>query len=268
MREYYDALGDDEWSRLVDSPRGRVSFEVHRRLLRTYVKPGDRVLEIGAGPGRFTIELAARGALIDVTDFSPVQLELNRAHVQGTDAESSVQSRELLDICDTDRYADGAYDVVLAYGGPLSYAFEETDRAMTGLLRVTKPGGVVLASVMSLLGSWRLFLGAALEDIKRVGEDANDVVLTTGDLRPMGTRHVCQLFRSRDVAELVRRCGGTVMAMSASNWASLADPAILEEIERSPDSWQRFLEHELRACAEPGALDGGTHLVFVAGHQS
>src|SRR5580693_5548867 len=155
MREFYDELGEAEWGRLVDSPRGRVSFEVHRRFLTRYIEPGSRVLEIGAGPGRFTLELAQIGASIVVTDFSEVQLAFNRVHVGDTEAERAVESRAIVDVCDTSRYSDGEFDAVVAFGGPLSYAFEAAGGALADLLRITRPGGPVVASVMSLLGSWR-----------------------------------------------------------------------------------------------------------------
>ena len=77
MRAYYDDLGHAEWERLESAVAGRVSLEVHRRFLGRFVKGGQRVLEVGAGPGRFTVELARLGAQIAVTDFSLVQLELN-----------------------------------------------------------------------------------------------------------------------------------------------------------------------------------------------
>ena len=264
MRDFYDELGEGEWARFEATPRGRVAYEVHRQFLDRFVKPGDHVLEVGAGPGRFTIDLARLGATVDVTDFSPVQLELHRQHVESTPAEGAVRSRGILDICDTSRYDNTVYDVVLAYGGPLSYAFEEADDALTGLLRITKPNGFVVGSVMSWLGSWRFFLRAAIEDAKAVGEDAFDLMLTTGDLRHSQTTHVCQMYRARDLANLVSACGGEVVAMSASNWASLNDPDILKEIEANTDRWARFIRHEIDACAEPGALDGGTHLLFAA----
>jgi len=264
MRDYYDQLGDDEWDRLEATLSGRVSFEVHRRFLGRFIKPGQNVLEIGAGPGRFTLELAALGAHVVVTDFSPVQLNLHEQHVAGTDAENSVVSRELLDICDTSRYEDATFDAVVAFGGPLSYAFEHDAEALAGLFRITKPGGVVVASVMSLLGSWRYFLPGAIEDTKVAGEEANNQVLTTGDLRYFGTKHVCQMYRSSDIRRLVASCGGQVLAMSASNWASLGDAEALSELEKDPVRWKNFLEHEVRACQEPGALDGGTHLLFAA----
>lgn len=264
MRDYYDELGEEEWHRLARDLPGRVSFEVHRRFLARLVRPGHRVLEVGAGPGRFTTVLADLGAQIVVTDFSPVQLELNRVHVGGTPAEEAVVARELLDVCDTARYDDGEFDVVLAYGGPLSYAFERTDEALRGLRRITTPDGVVVASVMSTMGTWRHLLAGVVEVAAEVGEDANDAVLRTGDLRYAGARHVCQMFRAREVEELVARCGGQLVATSASNWASLADPTALRVLESDPDRWRRFIDHEVAACAEPGALDGGTHILFAA----
>jgi SAM-dependent methyltransferase len=264
-REYYDQLGETERDRLVADVAGRASFEVHRRFLARFVSSGDRVLEVGAGPGRFTAELAELGASVVVTDISPVQLELNRQYVGATDAEAAVERRELFDVCDASRYDDGEFDVVLAFGGPLSYAFEETEAAFRGLLRITRPGGMVVGSVMSILGTWRHQLPGVTQVAAAVGEDVNDLVLTTGDLRHIpGTAHVCQMFRASQIGGLVCAAGGRLVALSASNWASLGDHEVLEALEAKPDRWSRFLDQEVAACAEPGAVDGGTHILFAA----
>ncbi|MEV0381050.1 hypothetical protein [Nonomuraea sp. NPDC050643] len=102
------------------------------------------------------------------------------------------------------------------------------------------------------------------------GEDANDLILRTGDLRhgpaQGGQDHVCQMFRSRDLGDLIRAAGGEMVAAAASNWASLGDLDALAVLEADPDRWARFLEHEIAACQEPGALDGGTHILFAARH--
>jgi SAM-dependent methyltransferase len=263
IREYYDNLGEQEWSRLTSDSAGRVSFEVHRRFLVRFIHRGDRVLEIGAGPGRFTLELAALGARVIVSDLSSVQLELNRMHLAETPAESAVEDRVLLDVCDVSRYADGEFDAVVAYGGPLSYAFDTAEDALRGLLRIVRPGGLVVGSVMSMLGTWRNSLPGVLGVAERYGEEVNDKVLATGDMRHLvGFDHVCRMFRARQLRKLVDAAGGEIVALSASNWASLGDPSILEPIERDPERWKHFLDNEVAACAEPGALDGGTHILF------
>ena len=266
-RAYDDDLGDAEWSRLEADVAGRVSLEVHRRFLAQFVRPGDRVLEVGAGPGRFTLALAGLGATVVVTDLSPVQLDLNRERVGGTAAEAAVERRELLDVGDASRYADGEFDAVVAYGGPLSYTFDRAEEALRGLLRVTAPGGAVVASVMSALGTWRAALPGVARAAAVAGEDANDRVLRTGDLRHLpGATHVCRMFRSSELAGLATAAGGELVALSGSNWASLGDPATLADLEADPDRWRRFLEHEVTACAEPGATDGGTHLLLAVRH--
>ncbi|MDQ1603580.1 MAG: hypothetical protein QOE01_1425 [Actinomycetota bacterium] len=73
------------------------------------------------------------------------------------------------------------FESVLAYGGPLSYAFDEAATALSGLLRVTR--GPVVASVMSTLGAYRHLLPAVLELAETYGDDVNDRILATGDLR-------------------------------------------------------------------------------------
>lgn len=270
VRAYFDALADGEWERLDSSLAGQVSFEVHRRFLARFVAPGMRVLEIGAGPGRFTIELAGLGARAVVTDVSPVQLELNERYVSNAGCAPAVERWELADVCDLGRYRDGEFDAVVAYGGPLSYAFDRAGFALQELLRVVRPGGPVVASAMSTVGAYRHLLPGVVDLIERFGDDANDRVLATGDLRetqPPGTGHTCRMFRWSELAQLVTSAGGRVLAASASNWASLGDPDALKRLAAHPDRWVRFLEHEVRLCAEPGVLDGSTHVLFAAASQ-
>lgn len=81
VRSHFEKAGEREWERLVATVRDRVSLELHRRLLGEWIRGGDRVLEVGAGAGRFTIELGRLGAQVTVTDVSSVQLELNERHV-------------------------------------------------------------------------------------------------------------------------------------------------------------------------------------------
>ncbi|AXI78526.1 class I SAM-dependent methyltransferase [Peterkaempfera bronchialis] len=269
IRRYYDTLGEGEHDRLTKDVAGRVSFEIHRRFLDRYLKQKQRILEIGAGPGRFTTVLAEHGARVVVTDISPVQLRLNEAHVTAAGYEHAVEARHTLDVRDTSRFPDAAFDLVLAYGGPLSYAFDQERKALTGLLRIVKPDGVMVASVMSLWGSWRARFPDATQLAIRHGTDVTDAVIRTGDLRHVpGMAHVCRMFTWEQLTALVTECGGEILAGSASNWASLEDPDVLAGTEESPQLWERFLAYETAACASLGARDGGTHILFAASQRA
>ena len=90
ISSFFDDYADCEWERLGRDAASRINFLVHRHHLRQWVNSGDDVLDAGAGPGRFTIELARIGATVTVVDISPAQLELNRQKVGETGCESSV----------------------------------------------------------------------------------------------------------------------------------------------------------------------------------
>ncbi|WP_052850190.1 hypothetical protein [Streptomyces avicenniae] len=136
---------------------------------------------------------------------------------------------------------------------------------MAELVRVVRPGGVVVASVMSLWGTWRARLPGATDLEAEHGADVGDQVLRTGDLRHVpGMEHVCRMFTWSEIVDLVAGTGAALIDGSASNWASLHNLELLTEMEADPSRWQQFLDREAAACAAEGARDGGTHILFAA----
>jgi SAM-dependent methyltransferase len=227
------------------------------------VRPGDRVLEVGAGPGRFTIELARLGARITVTDISPVQLELNAHHVREAGCGDAVERRLVQDVREVSRFGNGKFDVIVAFGGPLSYVFDDAEDVFRQLVFVVRPAGVLLASVMSTVGSFRYFLPQALTEAETYGAELYDHVMATGDLRAIPGSHTCQMYRWREIEALAAGAPGRFVAASASNCMSLGDADVVAQIEADPDRWAWFLDWEERMCRESGAVDGGTHTLFA-----
>ena len=261
----FDEYGDREWSRHEESPSGRVAFHIHRHYLREYVHAGDHVLEVGAGAGRFTIELAEIGARITVADISPGQLELNARHIDEAGLEASVVSRDLADIVDLSRYGDGTFDAAVCYGGPLSFVLDRRDQAFDELLRVTRPGGHLLLGVMSLFGSLHAFLPLADDEIQRFGIEEMQAIVDTGFLpdnhSTLGPTHLFTWSRLRSLIER-HRCA--LVASSAANFLSIGNDELCERwLADDPEMWKRFLGWEVTACAQPGAVDTGTHIIAV-----
>ena len=99
--EFFDEYGEQEWLRFENGRTPGPSLTTHIRALEGYVRPGDRVLDAGSGPGRFTLEMLRLGAHVTALDISPGQLELLRARVP--DVEAVVG-----DITDLSRFPDDA----------------------------------------------------------------------------------------------------------------------------------------------------------------
>lgn len=69
---YYEQY--DEEGRLTRRRWGQVEYLTTMKYLRKYLRPGDRVLDIGAGTGRYSIALASEG--YDVTAIELVEHNL------------------------------------------------------------------------------------------------------------------------------------------------------------------------------------------------
>src|SRR5262245_7013183 len=139
IARFFDQYGAREWDRFDASPMDRVNLEVHLRFLREHIPRDARVLDAGAGPGRFTLELARLGATVVAGDISPGQLAL---HAEKTACvEESIESRQLLDIRELGRFDDQSFDAVVCFGGPLSYVLGEAETALEELIRVTRSSG-------------------------------------------------------------------------------------------------------------------------------
>lgn len=64
----YDIFNED--SRLTHSQAARVEFLTTVRYMEQVLKPGDRILDIGAGTGRYSFYLAEQGYQVDALELA------------------------------------------------------------------------------------------------------------------------------------------------------------------------------------------------------
>jgi SAM-dependent methyltransferase len=253
---FYDAYGEREWTRFADGRTPAPSLAIHLHYLRRFVRGGDRVLDVGAGPGRFTIELARIGASVVVADISPGQLELNRAKVAEAGVDGAVEDRVVADLLALP-FDDASFDATVCFGGPISYVLDEAPQAVAELFRVTRPDGHVLVSVMSLVGRIVHFLPQDLDRARRYGVEANEEIVRTGLLPgpPEYGHPPMKLYRWSELAALLEPHGEIVAASAAG----LLPHVAVEE----PELHEFLVRAERELASEPGAVSCGQHILAV-----
>jgi SAM-dependent methyltransferase len=258
--DFYDEYGEREWTRFHDGRTGQVSLALHTEYLRRFVRAGQHVLDIGAGPGRFTIELARLGARVTVADISAVQLRQNEERVTEAAVAQQVVEWVQVDMCDLSRFTSDTFDATVCYGGPLSYVLDQADAALAELVRVTKPGGLLFISVMSLVGATFGNLAEVVALARQHGVVAIRRVIETGDLPPelSGGHLAMHLFRWSELRGVLDRHALGVVVSSA---ASVAPSA---ETGWSADELAEVARWQLDLGTEPGAIDVGGHIIVVA----
>ena len=140
LANYY--TGYDEDGRLR-SKHGMVEFLTTMRYVQRYLRPGMRIMEIGAATGRYSHELARQGYWVDAVELLEHNIELFE---QNTIPGEKVTVRQG-NAMDLSAFEDEIYDITLLLG-PMYHLFSREDKlkALGEAIRVTKKGGIVFVA--------------------------------------------------------------------------------------------------------------------------
>jgi RimJ/RimL family protein N-acetyltransferase/ubiquinone/menaquinone biosynthesis C-methylase UbiE len=140
LASYYNNY--DENGRL-EPKHGQVEFLTTMRFIERYLTPDAKVLEIGAGTGRYSLTLADKGYLVDAVELFPHNIDIFKQSLKPDQKISITQGNAL----DLSSFLDNVYDITLLLG-PMYHLYTDEDKrqAVSEALRVTKPGGVVFVA--------------------------------------------------------------------------------------------------------------------------
>ncbi len=133
MRDFYEGV----WAGLPDDPEPW-EWERRRALLLGELRPGDRVLDLGCGAGRFVAALREAGADAVGVELAEAALERARRNVPGADL-------RLLDPDGSVPLGHGEVDLV--WCSEVLEHVPDTVALLTEARRVLAPGGRLLVTV-------------------------------------------------------------------------------------------------------------------------
>ncbi len=248
---FYDRTDED--GRLRRTRHGQLEYLTTMHYIHRYTNCGSRVLEIGAGTGRYSIALAKEGMDVTAVELVEKNLAVLRENAKGLENIRSYQG----DATDLARFTDDSFDAVLVFG-PMYHLYEagEINKAIDEAIRVTKPGGVILFAFLSVYavmyanyfyGNWAF------------GQEEN----FTDDYKVKHFKE--QLFTGYDVTEFEELFAGKPV----SRITTAGTDGLLEPIEERPDfcipdeDFDAFAAWYL-AFAEKRELLGLTnHLLYI-----
>ena len=137
LENYYGKFCEDK--RLLRK-HGQVEYRTSMKYIHDYLKAGDRILDIGAGTGRYSVALSQEGYEVDAIELVKYNLGMLKAKKSNVKA---YQGTAL----DLSRYQDETFDLTLLFG-PMYHLFSYEDKlkALSEAKRVTKTGGVILVA--------------------------------------------------------------------------------------------------------------------------
>ena len=140
LKNYYEKY--DENARF-SSKRGMVEFLTTIHYIENYLKPGMKIIEIGAGTGRYSHYFARNGYRVDAIELMECNIEMFKQNTENAEHISITQG-DAVNLCGI---SSEQYDITLLLGPMYHlYAVEDQKAAMREAIRVTKKGGIVFAA--------------------------------------------------------------------------------------------------------------------------
>lgn len=131
VKKYYDDGPQTEWDRLDQHP---FEFILTTYMMDKYIRPGDRVLDIGGGPGRYSVYYAQKGCEVTLVDLSEGNIEFAKKMAQEKQVPLQAVAKNCLELEQLDL---GEYDHVFLMG-PLYHLGEEKERELAVKLALEK----------------------------------------------------------------------------------------------------------------------------------
>jgi len=266
-KNWYDSFGEKEWARLTRNRLGDLLFHVHMDIFQQYVKKETSVLELGAGAGIFSKELVNLAGKLTVSDISKEQLTINKLKMTELGVEDRIEDFLLLDITNLKNIDSDYYDVVSCVGGALNYTFDKERTAITEMLRVVKPRGVVIIGVMSLLSSLIRFLPGIVEEKGQFGIDATKWLMDTGiqdaEHYPVENKNYVHMMNSIEFDSLFDGLNVQIIEKRAAGIFSMAGEEALDQAKADKELWELILRKEIEFSKNPSCLGCGANMIYI-----
>ena len=267
VRDYYAQFGEREWQRLCNAEDGAIEFAVTCHALATHLPESGRILDIGGGPGRYTIWLAKRGYRVVLADLSPNLLDIAREKIAEAGVESKVESIGVADARDLKQWSDGSFDAVVSLG-PFYHLPELHDRqiAAAEMVRVLRSGGVAFAALMPRSSFLRRTIAIRderrhllqpewLKQLSDRGYFANDVA---------GRFNYGFGVRPAEVIPVFAGFGIEPLTLLAAESLSIGIQGPLADLSATdPDAYAIALSLMIEAASDPSIHGLSNHLIYV-----
>lgn len=256
----------DEWGRLT-TPAGRLEFDRCMRILGQWLPPQSRILDLGGGPGRYTIALARRGHRVSLVDLSDKHVRRARRELSEHDLLERVDTIAQGDARSLETFEADSFDAVVAFG-PFYHLVERGDRADAAaeIARVLDDRGLVFAQFLPPASGFVRLIDRAADHPERIDAQAIDTALSDHVFHNPSDQGFQEGYYAEadEIAELFGELGFDEQdRLSVRGVAAGREDKLLRMRDESPALYQKCYELLDRTARRPEVIAMGQIAVWV-----
>ena len=253
LEEYYTSR--DEESRLL-SQHGQVEYlttmkYIHECLAR-FSCP--RILEVGAGTGRYSVALAKEGHSVTAVELVQHNLDILRSKLDGTEPITAIQGNAL----DLSIFRDQSFDVTMLLG-PMYHLYTTEDKlqALSEAVRVTRPGGYIL--VAYCMNEPTVIQYVFMDG--HVKDDAMKSMLTDDWHCISEPKEIFELVRTEDIAQLDSAFPVDRVKLIAADGAAHYLRGFIDGMDS--ETFGKWMEYHLATCERQDLVGASNHTLDI-----
>lgn len=252
LENYYSERKEDD--RLL-SRFGQVEFLTTIRFVEEYLEPGMKILEVGAGTGRYSHYFARKGYTVDAVELVERNIAEFKEKTMPNENVNIVQG-DAVNLC---MVKDNEYDIVL-HLGPMYHLSTESEQkaAVKEALRVTKPNGkVFMAYIMNEMTVINYFFrnGHINE------EEARENIITSNWCFKNNERKHLTFYRIEDINALMSGFNVNRLHLVGTEMISGAMRELL--LAMSDEEFFYYTEYIYSICERPDMIGMSGHLLDI-----
>ncbi len=252
LKGYYETHNED--TRFIYK-RGRIEFLTTINYVERYLREGMRILEIGAGTGRYSHYFAQKGYEVDAIELMECNIEVFKTNTKPNE-DITIAQGDAINLSGT---PDNTYDITLLLG-PMYHLYTEKDQlaALSEAIRVTKKGGIIFAAYCNndmtvyhfgfLRGNFKSGLYDELIDYETFKLSSNP-------------KEVFSLFRKEDVDKLMSNFNVKRLHYIGTDMLTRFIAGVVDEMD--DEMFKKYVKYILCICERPDMVGASSHMLDI-----
>ena len=248
---YYE--GYDEEARLSKDKSHSIEFITTTNFLERYIKSNCKLLEVGAGTGRYSYYYANKG-------ISTVAFELVDKNIEIMSSKNRAQGNPI-DIVkgnaiDLSEFKNESFDVVLCLG-PLYHLQEKEDKSkcISESIRVLKPGGLIAFSYINKHGA------IMKEIVSKPESTLNSEVISHLTSKCHDLNGVFNYMNPGEIQEFIQG-NLTVLHVIGTDGLAMNHTEVINQLSEA--EFDEYINYHLSTCEEPSIHGSSLHGLIIA----
>ena len=246
--KYYNKFNEDK---RLNTKHGQVEFKTAIHYIDKYIKENDKLLDVGAGTGKYSIYYSTKG--YDVTAVELVKHNLKIIEKNNKDIKCILGNA-----IDLSKLPDNTYDITLLFG-PMYHliSYEDKLKSLLEAKRVTKKNGYIFISYC--MNEYAVITHGFIDnniinelDNKRVNKD---YLITPKE------DDLYSFVRLEDINQLLNDSGLKRELILSQDGPTEYIKKVINKMDDK--TLELFFDYHLKTCERPELLGSGRHVLDI-----